>query len=321
MSDAMTPRERLACAMRGDTPDRVPVSIYQHSTVHQRGVEPFVRWTLDFHERFAPDYVKVMYDEMYDAPVNYQFASDAGVWQQLEDLDPHAGGFGRYLESLKRIRAAVHRDTPVLATVFTPLHIGVRLAWRRLIDDCRHEREHTLRGLATITRNTVALVKAAVDEAGIDGFFLGGYGCDSGWLSEAEYQEIAAPLDREVLAAMRATPFVIAHAHGGAQAFLDLYARYDCDALSWEDHHGGWTVAQAREQAPTKCLVGGVDHVAVQRAGAALARQQALQAIAATAGRGFVLSPGCTFLPGTPDATMHALKDAAVAAATPPRSR
>ena len=315
MSQTMTPRERLACAMQGGTPDRVPVSIYQHSSVHERGVEPFVRWTLDFHQRFAPDYVKVMYDEMYDAPVNYQFATDAGVWEQLEDLDPHRGGFGRYLESLARIRAALPPDTPVIATVFTPLHVGVRLAWRRLVDDCRGERERTLRGLQAITRNTVALVEAAVREAGVDGFFLGGYGCDSGWLSEAEYREIAAPLDRQVLAAMRAAPFVIVHAHGGAQAFVDLYSSYEADALSWEDRHGGWGLAQARAHAPSKCLVGGIDHVAVMAGGAALGRAQALDAIAATAGRGLVLSPGCTFLPGTPQATMHALKDAAVEAA------
>jgi uroporphyrinogen-III decarboxylase len=82
-----------------------------------------------------------------------------------------------------------------------------------------------------------------------------------------------------------------------------------------EDRHGGWGLAQARAHAPSKCLVGGIDHVAVMAGGAALVRAQALDAIAATAGRGLVLSPGCTFLPGTPQATMHALKDAAVEAA------
>lgn len=306
----MSRRERLAAAMRGERPDRTPVSIYQHSTVLNRGVEEFVRYTLDFHAQFDPDYVKVMYDEMYDAPVNYQFATGVEVWEQLEDLDPHRGGFGRYLESLKRIRAAVHADTPVIATIFTPFHVGVRLAWRRLIEDCRTDPERTMRGLATISRNTVALVNAAIAEAGVDGFFLGGYGCETGWLSESDYRAIAAGFDREVLAAMRPAPFVFAHAHGGATAFLDLYAGYDCDALSWEDRHGAWSLAEARRRTP-KCLVGGVDHVAALRGGPALAREQALEAIAATEGRGFVLAPGCTFLDGTSADTMRALKDAA----------
>ena len=83
----MTKRERLACALAGGKPDRVPVSIYQHSTARDRGVKEFVDYTLDFHKEFDPDYVKVMYDELYDAPVNYQFAVDPSVWDLLEDLD------------------------------------------------------------------------------------------------------------------------------------------------------------------------------------------------------------------------------------------
>jgi uroporphyrinogen decarboxylase len=311
----MTKRERVSCAMRGEKPDRVPVSIYQHSTVHDRGVDAFVDYTLRFHAKFDPDYVKVMYDELYDAPVNFQFATDSSVWDLLEDLDPHRAAFGRYLESLRRIRDRVDRDTPVLATVFTPLHIAVRLAWRRLIDDCRHDGDQVQRGLSTITRNTVAFVKAALAEAGVDGFFLGGYGCDPGWLAEDDYRRFAAPHDRAVVAAMRAAPFVIAHAHGGAQAYTGLYASYDCDALSWEDRHGGWDLDEARRQT-ARCLVGGIDHVAVQRGGPALARAQAQDAIRRTGGRGHILSPGCTFLDGTSAETMLALKAAASEAAS-----
>ncbi|MEO8411497.1 MAG: uroporphyrinogen decarboxylase family protein [Propionivibrio sp.] len=313
----MSKRERVECAMRGDKPDRVPVSIYQHSTAHDRGVEPFVDYTLRFHARFDPDYVKVMYDELYDVPVNFQFATDSSVWDLLEDLDPHRAGFGRYLESLKRIRAAVAADTPVIATVFTPFHIAVRLAWRRLLGDCRNDGARVERGLATITRNTVALVKAAIAEAGVDGFFLGGYGCEPAWLAGDDYRRIAAPGDREVVAAMRtapSSPYIIAHAHGGASAFIDLCASYDCDALSWEDRQGDWSLGDVRERTP-KCLLGGVDHVAIRDGGAALARTQALDAIRATGGRGHILAPGCTFLDGTPAETMLALKAAAEEAA------
>lgn len=310
----MNKRERVECAMRGGKPDRVPVSIYQHSTVHERGVDRFVDYTLRFHAQFDPDYVKVMYDELYDAPVNFQFATDSSVWELLEDLDPHRAGFGRYLESLKRIRAATDRDTPVIATVFTPFHVAIRLAWRRLLEDCRTDGDRVQRGLEAITRNTVAFVKAAIAEAGVDGFFLGGYGCESGWLAEQDYRHIAAPHDRAVVAAMRAAPFVIAHAHGGARAFVDLYASYDCDALSWEDRHGGWDLEAARQQT-TRCLVGGVDHVAVFGAGPALVHAQALEAIRRTEGRGHILSPGCTFLDRTAPETMLALKAAAQEAA------
>jgi uroporphyrinogen decarboxylase len=313
----MTKRERLACAMQGKTPDRVPVSIYQHSSVHDRGVKEFTEFTLGFHREFDPDFVKVMYDEIYDAPVNYQFATDSSVWDILEDLDPHKGAFGRYLESLKRIRGAIPADTPVIATVFTPFHTAVRLAWTRIGEDCRKDGERTARGLATISRNITAFVKAAAAEAGVDGFFLGAFGCEADWLSEADYRRIASPFDVEVLAAMKVLPFGTVHAHGETGSWFDIFASYDCPALSWEDRLGGPRLEAARKRTG-KCLVGGVDHVAAVTASPADVYAQARDAIEKAGPGGFILAPGCTFLQGTPRENMLALRRASEDAANSP---
>jgi uroporphyrinogen decarboxylase len=301
--------------MRGEKPDRVPVSIYQHSTVHDRGVKEFTDFTLGFHKQFDPDYVKVMYDEMYDAPVNYQFATDPGVWDILENLDPHQGAFGRYLESLKKIRDAVAHETPVIATVFTPFHIAVRLAWSRLKDDCLSNGDQVARGLATIAGNLESFVKAAAEEAGVDGFFLGGFGCEAEWLSEPDYARIAAPHDRRVLAAMKRLPIGIVHAHGEKGAHFGLFSGYDCPAMSWEDRLAGPSLEAARERT-AKCLVGGVDHVAAVTSPAEAVYNQARDAIARMDGKGFILAPGCTFLPGTRPENMLALKRASMDAAS-----
>lgn len=309
----MTGRERFLCALRGEKPDRVPVSIYQHSTVHDRGADAFTDYTLNFHREFSPDYVKVMYDELYDAPVNYQFAVDGSVWDLLVDLDPRKAAFGRCLESLARVRDAVHHDTPVVATVFSPFHIAVRLAWSRLTQDCRTDTERTIRGLATIARNLCAFVQAAKTDTGIDAFFLGCFGCETAWLDHDEYQSIASPFDRQVIAAMRPLP-VIVHSHGERGSFFDIISSYDADAVSWEDRQAGPDLARARELTD-KCLVGGVDHVAAVTADPKAIYTQAREAIAATEGKGFILAPGCTFLENTPAATMLALKRASEDAA------
>ncbi|OHE65836.1 MAG: hypothetical protein A2001_11895 [Treponema sp. GWC1_61_84] len=307
----MTRRERILCALKGGKPDRVPVSVYQHSTVHNRGVEEFVAYTLAFHRKFDPDYLKVMYDELYDAPVNYQFAVDSGVWDLLEDLDPHKAAFGRYLESLKRIRGAVDADTPVIATVFSPFHIAVRLAWTRLPQDCRTDRERTIRGLATISRNITAFISAARNEAGVDGFFLGCFGCEPAWLNQEEYESFASPFDRELIAEMRKSPLTFVHSHGEQGSYFDLLSRYECDAVSWEDRQAGPSIGAARKKSG-KCLVGGVDHVAAVTSSSATVREQAIDAIRQAEGRGFILAPGCTFLEGTPDENMTALKEASI---------
>jgi len=310
----MNKRERLECAIRGGKPDRVPVSIYQHSTAHDRGVEEFTAYTLDFHRKFDPDYVKVMYDEMYEAPVNYQFATDPSVWEMLEHLDPHQGALGRYLESLKRIRGAVPADTPVIGTVFTPFHIAVRLAWKRVLEDYRTDGDKLRAGLATISSNWVAFIKAARTEAGIDGFLVGAYGAEPEWLSEVDYRKLEAPFDAELLAAMKGMSCVTVHGHGEQGSYFDLFATYDCNALSWEDRQAGPSLDEACRRT-TKCLVGGVDHVAAQYCTAEQVYDQARDAIAKTNGTGFILAPGCTFLGGTPAENMLALKRASEDAA------
>ena len=169
----MNSQQRVRAALRGEPVDRVPFSVYLHSKVQNRGVREFAEFTLAFHRRFRPDYVKAMYDENYDTPVNFQFATDPSVWGLLEELDPHRGGFGRQLESLKLIRDAAGPDTPVIQTLYSPFHWGVRLAWRTIVEHWELEPELVQRGLGVIARNVAAFgFRCAIEEAGIDGFMF-----------------------------------------------------------------------------------------------------------------------------------------------------
>jgi len=310
----MTKRERLMVALAGGKPDRVPVSIYQHSSAHNRGAREFADYTLEFHKEYNPDYVKVMYDELYDSPVNYQFASDPTVWEMLEHLDPRKAAFGRYLQSLKIVRDAVDADTPVIGTVFTPLHIAARLAWTRLTEDCRTDLEKVEKGLSTIADNWVAFIEAARKDTGIDGFLVGAFGGENAWLSESDYQRIASPHDRKLLGAMKGMPCVIVHGHGERGAHFEVFKEYECNALSWEDRSGGPSLGVAKTRTD-KCLVGGVDHHMAQNGAESAVYAQAREAIEVMGGADFILAPGCTFLPGTPKVNMLALKRASIDAA------
>lgn len=310
----MTKRARLMAALSGGKPDRVPVSIYQHSAATDRGAREFADYTLAFHKEYDPDYVKVMYDELYDTPVNYQFASDASVWEMLERLDPRKAAFGRYLLSLKIVRDSVPEDTPVIGTVFTPLHIAARLAWTRLPEDCRTAPDKVSKGLSTIADNWVEFIEAARRDAGIDGFLVGAFGGEDEWFAKDEYVRIASPHDKKVLAAAKGMPCVIVHGHGEKGAHFEVFKDYECNALSWEDRSGGPSLAEAKAKT-SKCLVGGVDHHMAQHGAEKAVYAQAMDAIEVTGGAGFILAPGCTFLPGTPKGNMLALKRASVDAA------
>jgi uroporphyrinogen decarboxylase len=309
----MTPMQRVRAALRGEAVDRVPTSVYMHSTVHDRGAREFAAYTLAFQARYQPDYVKVMCDESYDTPVNYQFATDPGVWGLLEPLDPHRGAFGRQLESLKIIRDRVGPDLPVLATVYSPFHWGVRLAWRALVAHWRQEPKLVEQGLAVIADNLAAFGRCALREAGIDGFFFGAFGCEPSWLSREAYRQLAQPHDLSVIAALREAEMLMLHIHGEGGSYFDLLKDYDVDAISWEDRLGGPTLAEARQRTG-KCLIGGVNHVLAATASPAEVRAQALDAIEQTGGRGLILAPGCTLGGDVPAENLLAFRAAAEAA-------
>ena len=306
----MTKRERVLAALKGEKTDRIPYSVYMHSTVHYRTVRKFTEFTLDFHRKFDPDYVKVMYDENYDTPVNFQCVSTPEQWKQLEELDPHIGAFGRQLEVLKRVRDALGPDIPVVQTIFSAFHIGYRLASKRILADWDRDRNAVEQGLAAIAESTNRFAECCLKEAGIDGFFYAAFGCEREWMDQARYREMVMPLDLRMMAPLRHAPILILHIHGERGPMFDLLKDYECDAISWEDRLAGPPIAEAR-RTTGKCLVGGIDHYAALSCTPEEIVRQGADAISQTGGRGLILAPGCTFFEGTPEENMLAMKRAA----------
>lgn len=305
----MTKMQRVLATLKGRETDRVPFSIYMHSTVHQRTPEKLAAYTIDFYKKYDPDYVKVMYDELYDMPVNYFHIINIDVWKMLERFDPHIGAFGRQIETLKRVKEEVGPDVPVIQTLFSPFYIGYRLTGRRILEDWKQDPESVRHGIDTIAANTAAFAKAAVAEAGIDGFFFAAVGCEKGWMSEAQFKEMVMPSDLTVLETLSKSPICIVHIHSEKDSYFDLLLDYPCNGISWEDRLAGPTVAEARKRT-NKCLVGGVDHYLALKCTPDRIVAQSKEVIEAAGGRGLILAPGCTFFTGTPEANMLALKAA-----------
>jgi uroporphyrinogen decarboxylase len=305
----MTPRERLFAAARGREVDRVPFALWQHSTVHERTVERFTRFTLDFHDKYRPDLLKVMYDEQYDLPVDRHHLREAGDWRLLEEFEAHTGAFGRQLECLARIRAAVGPEVPVVQTIYSPFHVAHKFAGRRLLADWERDPEAVGGALATIAANYRRFADCCLREAGVDGFFFAPIGCEGSYMNESRYVRLARPSDLAVLEALRQAPLLILHIHGEREVMFDLLAQYPCDVLSWEDRVAGPSLTEVHRR-DSRCLMGGIDHLAARSASAeAVAAQgrEALAQVGGGGGGGFILAPGCTFPSGTPEANLRAL--------------
>ena len=306
--DELTKYERMFKTLRREEVDRLPWSVYLHATVHDRGVPNFANYTINFHNRFEPDYVKVMLDENYESPVNFQYAWNINIWDQFETLDPHNGAFGRQLENLKIIKDAVGPDVPVFQTIYAPF------SWTRRLNMgfVEHYRENAAiidRAVSTITDSTIAFARACINEAGIDGFFYGLFCCDSSWMTEEEFVKWSIPHDKRVLAVLRNAPMLITHIHGAKDIFFDACKDLEGDGLSWEDRAAGPSFPEARKKSE-KAFVGGINIQKAVKATPEEVYAEGLDAIEQAGGRGLLLAPGCTFLPGTPVENMFALKRA-----------
>ncbi len=305
----MTKKERVLAAIKGEETDRIPYSAYVHSTVHERTVERFTEFTLDFYKKYNPDYIKVMYDENYDTPVNHQFLRSVELWRKLEEFDPKLGAFGRQVESLKRIKDAVGDGVPVIQTIYSALHVGYRLAGMRILEDWKEDPEGVSQGLKTIALNHNKFVERCATEVGIDGFFFGAYGCEDEWMSQDQYKEMVMPSDKLMIQAVRKGEILILHIHGEKKAFFDLLKDYECDAISWEDRLAGPSITEARAKTD-RCLVGGIDHFMAAKCKPEDIVSQGKEAIEAAKGKKLILAPGCTFPDDTPPENMLALRNA-----------
>ncbi len=304
----MNARQRVFAAAAGQAVDRVPFALWQHSTVHERTVERFTRFTLEFHEKYRPDLLKVMYDEQYDLPVDRHHLRDAQDWRLLEEFEEHTGAFGRQLECLARLRAAAGPELPVVQTIYSPFHVAHKFAGRRLLEDWQHDPEAVAGALAVIAANYRRFAECCLREAGVDGFYFAPLGCEPSFMPQEQYAQMVRPSDLAVLETLRQAPLLILHIHGEKEVYFDQLAGYPCDVLSWEDRVAGPPLAQVRRTS-SRCLMGGIDHLAAPRSTPEQLVRQGREAIEQTRGLegGLILAPGCTFPAETPEANLRAL--------------
>src|SRR6266850_6626197 len=137
---AMTKRERVLAALRGDRVDRVPLSFWLHNFVTENSAAALATETMRLARTFDWDFLKpqsraqcfaemwgLRYAPSHERAVQYTVthapvAGEADL-MALEPAEPRTGALGEQLDALRRIRAAVGPDTPIIWTVFSPLMV------------------------------------------------------------------------------------------------------------------------------------------------------------------------------------------------------
>lgn len=338
----MSKRERVEAALKGEPVDRVPVSAWRHFVPEEVSAERLAAVSLAHFREFDWDWLKLNPRATYYAEAwgnRYDFGDYTSVFPRLVDgpirspadldklapVDPKGGVFAEHLDLVRRVKAGIG-DAHFLQTVFSPLSVLAFLMARadqhdagQLIqaqyDGIRRAIAENPQGVhhaLSVIADALASYAAAAVDAGASGVFFAIVKlARRGVLTEAEYARFGRPYDLRVLQAVQGAPFNLLHVCG-PQAYFDAVMDYPVHAINWATLNQGNPTVGAAQGLTQRALIGGVDELSTLQTGApddVIAEAQ--QAIRATGGRRFLLSPGCGVNMDAPVANLHALRRAA----------
>src|SRR6266850_6450136 len=229
----MTRRERVMAALRGEPVDRVPVSLWLHTSATENSADTLAAETLRLARRFDWDFLKPQsraqcFAEMWGlryAPsrelatpytVTRTPLETAEDLRRLEPVDARAGALGEQLQALQAIRKAVGAETPIIWTVFSPLMVlpfllaGGRATALALMRAEPAAVDHVLEAMAVTLG---AYARAAVAE-GADGLFYATNMATRELSTADECRRFQRPHDLRILGQVENAPFNVLHVCG-----------------------------------------------------------------------------------------------------------
>ncbi len=325
----MTSRERMLAALRGAELDRPPVSFWGHVYHRESSAEELVAHTLELWRRWQWDWIKLNPRKHYHVEpwgVTYRYSGvpdakptleyfpvvNSSDWDRIDEVPHDEGALGEQIAAVRQLRAQLPADVPILGTVFTPLAILGELTEPPTV-----LREHLTsapaaieRAIEKVTRVYERYVRALVS-AGADGLYLATVDWGSRRFVTPELlKRWSRPYDLRLLAAAGPSPFHTLHVCKD-DGLLFEFSDYPVGAFSWDaTAPGNPSLAEGLQRLPG-AVMGGIAHEgALQDASPEGVRTQYRRALEQTGGRRWLVAPGCSIPPATPEGNLAAIREA-----------
>ena len=330
----MSKKARVDAAVRNETVDRPPVSLWRHFYEHEETAEGLAGAMLAWQRAYDWDWMKVNPRGSYhveDWGVRLKFSGQplvkpqvldvpikaTGDWAGLRPLAANSGALAEQVEVVDRLCEALAGDVYICPTVFSPLSIAgdLVLTPQQLLADMKSDPQAVHGALEVITATFCDFV-VALRHAGADGIFF----ATTEWatrdtLSTALYEEFGRPYDLRVLAAVQDAPFNVLHVCKDHNMALEL-GDYPVQAINWAvGAPGNPSLTAMQAAAPGKAVIGGWSNETLRDGNAAHILAEARAAALQTGGRLWMLGPACSIAVDTPDANVRAARQAADAMA------
>ena len=305
----MNPRERVTLALSGHKVDRVPFAVWRHFYPDENeGAAKLAETTIAFTKLHQLDLIKFNPRAHYHAEpwgTRYRYAGDRQPtveryavsrnepWARIRRKTLREPAFSELLYGLRLVREMLP-DTPLVATIFTPLGVLERLAGKeRVLADLRTRTDEVVSALNEVAETFAEPAAACCEVA--DGIFL----ATTSWarrdtLDEGEYRRFGTAFDLRVLAGARGAGLNVLHVCGPGARVVEL-ARYPVAAVSWNPRlPGNPDLAAFLAAVPARGAIGGFSDEAFLSRSTVLAKREAAQSLLQTGGRRWLAAGGCT---------------------------
>lgn len=327
----MSKWERVLASIRGESVDKIPLSLWVHYHLQDRGPSRLAQTTYRLFREYDLDLLKLTPSGLYsvqdwgaairysrndwDAPVmNEAIIKRPEDWFELSELDVNQGALERELEMIVEVKRRVGDEAPILMTIFSPL----TLAWKLLGNQASPEllqyymKEHPSAlhaGLATISRVTRNFVSASL-QAGADGLFFATQTANFELLSnEEQYVEFGAGYDLPILNQARKLGASTNMLHLCRKDLMfSLLSDYPVEFINWNNASSGTSISQARKLT-SRALSGGLDNRSLHLLNPEEITQMVRNVISESSGKGFLLAPTCVIDARTPSDNLHAIRN------------
>lgn len=324
--ETLTKTERVLAALRGDEVDRVPVSAWWHDFPREWASESLAEAAIEAYRKYGWDFVKVNPRACYyaeDWGARYVIADGANKQPLLVEpgisspehlasikvLDVSKGAYGEQLEALRLVGAALAGEAPFIQTVFSPLAVLNRITGStKYVQRLMQEHPDALLAALDVIATTLTAYGRACLDAGASGIFFATVEWGTrDFISLEDYNRFARPFDLRVLEAVQGATFNVFHVCRDNNHLLDLLD-YPVAAFHWDALGKGNPGFPQVMQKTAAAVMGGVTHGDAMTSGSpAIIAKQAERAIIETGGRRFLLAPGCSIEPTTPEVNLRTL--------------
>ena len=305
----MNHRERIESCLSGQKPDRVPVALWRHFPVDDQSPDALASATAHFQREYDFDLIKV-------TPASSFGLKDWGVtdawkgnpegtrdyqtwvihspedWERIPVLDPTKGFLGAQLECLRLLYAEFGSQVPILQTVFSPLsQLRHLVAPGQLAVHLHQYPEAVEAGLQRVTETTLRFIQEA-SKTGIAGIFYAVQNAQYSLHSVEEFNRFGKTYDLRVLSSAQSLWLNLLHLHGEDLMF-SACLDYPVQIVNWHDRQTPPTLSAAQEMFKG-VVCGGIRQWETMVLGSPEeVTAEALDAIAQTSGRRFILGTGC----------------------------